>query len=126
VSTGTGHARRDAYMLFLRGAAVIQNGSALEHLDPLEERILRFVAAEVHAGQRLSVRQLMDRREFGSPATIHTRLKAMRSKGWLTLVETDDARRKSVEPTKAARRHFDRLGRCMARVVRAAQTDTSV
>ena len=40
---------------------------------------------------------MMAKAEFGSPATVHSRLKSMREKGWLMLSDTDDTRRKQVE-----------------------------
>jgi SOS-response transcriptional repressor LexA len=63
----------------------------------------------------LSVRNMMGRQEFGAPATIHSRLKSMREKGWITLADTHDARRKQVELAPAALLHFDRLSQCMWR-----------
>jgi hypothetical protein len=64
---------------------------------------------------RLSVRDMMGRREFGAPATIHSRLESMREKGWITLADRHDARREQVELTPVTLRHFDRLSRCMRR-----------
>ena len=69
-------------------------------------------------GARLSVRDMMARGEFGAPATIHARLKSMRSKGWIMLADTEDARRKQVELTDAAMKHFAQLSRCLVRAAR--------
>jgi hypothetical protein len=91
---------------------------SLPPLDPLEERILTWVARASQEGERLSVRDMMGKHELGAPATIHTRLKSMRSKGWIVLADTEDARRKQVALTKGALQHFQRLSRCM---VKAAQ-----
>ncbi len=90
----------------------------LPPLDPLEERILSWIARSAREGERLSVRDMLSKDEFGAPATIHSRLKSMRSKGWITLADTEDARRKQIELTRDALDHFARLSRVM---VKAAQ-----
>jgi len=111
----------DVYVRFLQMAETVRGLPApvLLPLDPLEERILVIVACARGKHARLSVRDLMGKHELGAPATIHGRLKTMREKGWITLADTEDARRKQVEPTPAAMQHFTKLSRC---VVRAAST----
>jgi len=108
----------DVYLRFLQLAEAIRGLPSLPPLDPLEERILIFVAAARQKRERLSVRDLMAKAELGAPATIHSRLKSMREKGWIELAETEDARRKQVELTQAAMLHFDRLSKCL---LKAAQ-----
>jgi DNA-binding MarR family transcriptional regulator len=103
----------DIYLRFLQLADALRGLPSLPPLDPLEERILALVARSAQDGQRLSVRDMMGKQELGAPATVHTRLKSMREKGWLILRDTDDARRKQVELTQAALQHFDRLSQCM-------------
>jgi hypothetical protein len=110
----------DVYLRFLQLAQAIRGLPALPPLDPLEERILAWVARASRAQERLSVRDMMARAELGAPATIHGRLKSMREKGWIVLADTDDARRKQIELTRAAVRHFERLSRCMVKAARGA------
>jgi hypothetical protein len=108
----------DVYLRFLQLSEAIRGLPALPPLDPLEERILTWVARAAQEGERLSVRDMMSKHELGAPATIHTRLKSMRVKGWIVLADTEDARRKQVALSKGAQQHFQRLSRCM---VKAAQ-----
>lgn len=108
----------DIYIRFLQLAEAIKGLPSLPSLDPLEERILALVARAAQEARRLSVRDMMAIEALGSPATIHGRLKSMRQKGWLTLVDTEDARRKQVSLTPEALKHFDKLSKCM---VKAAQ-----
>jgi hypothetical protein len=103
----------DMYLRFLQLCEAAPSPRALGPLDPLEERILGLVARASREHQRLSVRDMMAKEELGAPATIHGRLKSMREKGWIVLADTEDARRKQVEPTRAAMQHFARLSRCM-------------
>mgnify|MGYP002621053671 CR=1 FL=1 len=105
----------DIYIRFLRLAEAL---CGLPSLDPLEERILGLIARASQEDRRLSVRDIMAEKTIGSPATLHARLKAMRAKGWIALVDTEDARRKQVTLTPAALVHFDRLSECLVQAAR--------
>ncbi|MEC5213641.1 SOS-response transcriptional repressor LexA [Polaromonas sp. CG_9.5] len=111
----------DVYIRFLQLVEAIRGLPSLPALDPLEERILALVARAGEQEQRLSVRDMMANEQFGAPATIHTRLKSMRAKGWIMLSDTDDARRKQIELTQGAVNYFDKLSRC---IVQAAKSNT--
>ena len=109
----------DIYPRFLQLAEALRGLPTLAALDPLEERILEFVARASQTKDRLSVRDMMAQSELGSPATLHTRITSMREKGWLQLTDTEDARRKQVELTQAALKHFDRLGEAFAKAAKS-------
>ncbi|GAB3397136.1 MarR family transcriptional regulator [Massilia agilis] len=110
----------DIFLRFLQLAEAVRGLPSLPDLDPLEERILMLVARAGQEHQRLSVRDMMARHELGAPATVHTRLKSMREKGWIKLSDTEDSRRKQVELTPAALQHFDRLSQCMLKATKSA------
>src|SRR5687767_14922889 len=101
------HVNADVYLRFLQLAEAIRGLPSLPPLDPLEERILSWVARAAQQKERLSVRDMMAKDELGAPATIHGRLKSMREKGWITLADTEDARRKQVSLTRDAVKHFE-------------------
>ena len=103
----------DVYLRFLQLAEAVRGMPSLPPLEPLEERILELIAYARQKKERLSVKDLMGRRELGSPAMLHGRLKSMREKGWILLAETEDARRKQLELTQAALLHFDKLSKCL-------------
>ena len=103
----------DVYLRFLQLADTIRGLPSLPLLDPLEERILALVARSGEQEERLCVRDMMAKEQLGAPATIHTRLKSMRVKGWIVLSDTEDARRKQIELTQEAVHYFDRLSKCM-------------
>ncbi|TFW01522.1 winged helix-turn-helix domain-containing protein [Oxalobacteraceae bacterium OM1] len=109
----------DIYIRFLELAEAVRGLPTLPQLDPLEERILAFVARIGQQGERLSVRDMMARQEFGAAATIHTRLKSMRKKGWIELIDTEDTRRKQIVLTDDALCHLERLSKAMLRATRA-------
>jgi DNA-binding MarR family transcriptional regulator len=109
----------EVYLRFLQLSEAIRGLPSLPPLDPLEERILAFVASARQQQARLSVRDMMGKSELGAPATIHGRLKSMREKGWIALADTDDARRKQIDLTRAALQHMARLSRCMEQATRS-------
>jgi len=103
----------DIYLRFLNLLDALRALPALPPLDPLEDRILGIVGRARQAGERLCVRDLMGQEQLGAPATIHTRIKSMRSKGWLVLADTEDNRRKQVDLTPAALAYFDEVSSLM-------------
>ncbi|MEZ2311128.1 winged helix-turn-helix domain-containing protein [Paraburkholderia sp. RCC_158] len=108
----------DIYLRFLQLTEALRGLPTLAPLDPLEERILEFVARATQTMNRLSVRDMMAQSELGSPATLHARITSMREKGWLQLTDTEDARRKQIELTQAALKHFDKLGEAFAKAAK--------
>jgi DNA-binding MarR family transcriptional regulator len=110
----------DVYLRFLQLADAIRGLPSLPLLDPLEERILALVARAGEQEERLSVRDMMAKEQLGAPATIHTRLKSMRTKGWIMLSDTEDTRRKQIELTQEAVRYFDRLSKCMVEAAKGS------
>lgn len=107
----------DIYLRFLQLAEALRGLPSLPSLDPLEERILAIVARAMQDGERLSVRDMMGKKDLGAPATVHNRLTSMREKGWIMLTDTEDTRRKQVTLTQAALQHFDKLSKCMLKAV---------
>ena len=108
----------DIYLRFLNLMDALRALPALPPLDPLEERILGVVGRARQLEERLSVRDLMGQDELGAPATIHTRIKSMRSKGWLVLADTEDSRRKQVDLTPAALAYFDEVSGLMLKATK--------
>ena len=110
----------DIYLRFLQLTEALRGLPALPALDPLEEKILEFVARTTQKSDRLSVRDMMAQSELGSPATLHARITSMREMGWLTLSDTEDARRKQIDLTPAALKHFDKLAEAFAKAAKGA------
>ena len=107
------------YLRFLQLAEAIRGLPSLPALDPLEERILALIARAGEQEERLCVRDMMSKEQLGAPATIHTRLKSMRAKGWIMLSDTEDARRKQIELTQDAVRYFAKLSKCMVEATKS-------
>jgi hypothetical protein len=94
----------------------IREEFGLHELGPQFEEILDYVAIKNHHKARLSVKDLMSVRNFGSPATIHTRLQVLRDYGWIELEDTGDRRRKQVVLSASGMLYFDRLGRAIHKI----------
>ncbi|WP_430227058.1 winged helix-turn-helix domain-containing protein [Paraburkholderia tropica] len=108
----------DIYLRFLQLTEALRGLPALSALDPLEEKILEFVARATQNKDRLSVKDMMAHSELGSPATLHGRISSMCEKGWIMLNDTEDARRKQIELTPAALKHFDKLAEAFAKAAK--------
>jgi len=108
----------DIYLRFLQLTEALRGLPSLPALDPLEQRILEFVARAGQSKTQLSVSDLINHAELGSPSTLHARLKSMREKGWIMLSDTEDTRRKQVELTQAALLHFDKLSECLVKAAK--------
>lgn len=101
----------EVYLRFLQLPEADLALPPLPPLDTLEERILAWVARATQERQPLAVRDMLGKGELGKPTTVHARLQSMRKKGWIVLVDTDDAQRQQIELTQQALAHFARLSR---------------
>jgi hypothetical protein len=109
------------YLRFIHLAQAIKNVPLLPGLEPLEEKILEIIADAHVTKARLSVKDLMNKAELGSPAMLHGRLQSMRDKGWIALAPTEDARRKQLELTPASLQHFEKLSNIMSKAMKASR-----
>jgi DNA-binding MarR family transcriptional regulator len=110
-----------AYLRFLHLAKAIKAIPLLPGLEPIEEKILEIVADAHILKARLSVKDLMNKSELGSPAMLHGRLQSLREKGWIDLAPTEDARRKQLELTPASLQYFEKLSKLMSKAVKASE-----
>jgi hypothetical protein len=109
-----------AYLRFIHLAKAIKEVPLLPGLEPIEEKILEIIADAHVTKARLSVKDLMNKSELGSPAMLHGRLQSMREKGWIMMAQTEDARRKQLELTSASLLHFEKLSKIMSKAVKAS------
>lgn len=102
------------YLRFLNLTEAVRGLTDFPRLDALEEHLLNKLAAIWHVGQRLTVLDAMGLSDELSPTTIHRRLKSLRKKGVIQLINDDvDTRVKYVSPTPITLRHFEKLGECL-------------
>ena len=108
----------DIYFRFLQLTETVRGQPALPGLEPLEGRILEFIVYARQNKERLSVKDLMVKRELGSPAILHSCLVSMRIKGWIMLEDTEDDQLKQLDLTTAALTHFAKLSRLMMQAIK--------
>ena len=108
----------ELYFRFLQLSETIRGHPALPALVPLECRILELIIYARQKKEGMSVKELIGKRELGSPAILHSCLVSIRIKGWIMLEDTEDARRKQLVLTKAALTHFDKLSRLMVQTIK--------
>jgi DNA-binding MarR family transcriptional regulator len=89
-------------------------------LDPLEERLLNYVASAWYTGKKLTVLETIRASPDASPSTVHRRLKTLRKKGLIDLdVDQIDNRIKYIVHTNLTNLYFSHLGQCLAKAVDA-------
>ncbi|MBK1681625.1 hypothetical protein [Rhodocyclus tenuis] len=100
----------DAYFRFLNISQTIRQEGALAGVDAVDQRLLEFVGASEHRGERLSVTGAMAFKAAGSPATVYRRLQRLRERGWIEVCPCqDDPRAKLVTLSASAHDYFAQL-----------------
>jgi hypothetical protein len=103
----------DAYFRFLTFAEATQELPSFPRLDAVEGQLLQLIVKYWRSGRPLSVTEAIQTSCIGSPATLHSRLKKLRSKRMIELRTLEDARCKQVVPTPETLDYFISLGECM-------------
>ncbi len=102
------------YLRYLNLVKAIRSLPAFPVLDALEEQVLNGLAAIWATDANVTVLEAMELSASTSPTTIHRRLKTLREKGLIDLVEDEtDNRVKYVVPTDSAKAYFAKLGQCV-------------
>jgi hypothetical protein len=107
----------NAYIRFLNLLEILNSKSKTRSLDSIEKHLLNSIMLDDHAGHSILVGDLLKLHLIGSQATIHGRLKSLRSIGYIQFVPQEDGRKKRVMPTNRAYKFFDALSECMLRAV---------
>ena len=109
---------KEIYMRFLELAKALEKTGTLPLLEPVEEKMLRIIAIANIKKERLSVKDMMAKEEISSPATMHKNIQNLIKKRWIYLEDTEDARRKQLQLTGEAKRHFAKLEVMMDKAIK--------
>ena len=101
---------QEAYLRYLTLLHELEKLPSHSLLDLGERQLLNAIAVRVRRGEKLMIGDITLMREIASPATIHSRLKSLRTKKMIRFVLGDDDRRKYVEPSEQAYKYFDKVG----------------
>jgi hypothetical protein len=108
----------NGYIRFLDLVEILQAKSKIRTLDSTEKHLLNNIMLDDSVGKPIFVGDILRLNLLGSQATLHGRLKNLRSIGYIKLIEQDDARKKRVMPTTQAYKLFELLSACMARALK--------
>ena len=112
ISADSRHSK--SHLQFLNLISTIRSLPGFDDLDQSEKQLLDLLAMTWHADQQITVLQAMAICTDISTTTAHRRLKSLRLKGMILLVNDDiDNRVKYVVPTNRAFKYFVQIGQCM-------------
>ncbi len=101
----------EAYLRFLRLSTGIVVIPGFEHLDANHKALFEVAAVHWAAGEPLTVREIIDQSELGSPATLHKRLQSLIAQNFLKAEsEAADRRTKYISPTPKGLKYAHWLG----------------
>lgn len=92
-------------------------------LSPLladDEKILNFIAVANTRGERLSVTDILARRELAPPMTMQRKLKKLIEKGWIFYEPTEDGRRVQLKLTNNTLAYFSKLSKAMQKAAKSS------
>jgi hypothetical protein len=110
--------RSELYFRFLQLSETLRGQPALPALVPLECCILELIIYARQKKEGVSVKDLIGKRELGSPAILHSCLASMLEKGWILLEDTEGDQLKQLDLTTAALTHFAKLSRLMMQAIK--------
>ncbi len=105
---------KNSYIRFLNIIATLERSNPGKALDEIEIQLLEFTLRSLDRGEKLLVGDLLKLSQFGSQATLHSRIKNLTALGYLSLVsDKADGRKKFVLPTKAAFKYVQFMSECL-------------
>jgi DNA-binding MarR family transcriptional regulator len=108
----------DKYFSFLELAKKAEDAIDLLPLLADEEKILNFIAIANARGERLSVTDILGRRDLAPSMTMHRKLKALIQKGWIFQEPTEDGRRFQLQLTDNTLDYFQKLSKAMKKIMK--------
>lgn len=112
---------QEIYFRFLHLVRAIESMPGFPSLDSIERQLLDELSIRWKSGERMLVSDAIALSTIGSPATLHARLKSLKTKGMIDYVGVDDARKKFIEPTDKALKYFSQISDCMTQAAAAVK-----
>jgi DNA-binding MarR family transcriptional regulator len=108
----------DKYFSFVELAKKAEDAIDLLPLLADEEKILNFIAITNARGERLSVTDILGRRDLAPSMTMQRKLKALIQKGWIFQEPTEDGRRFQLQLTDNTLDYFKKLSKAMKKIMK--------
>lgn len=109
---------KNSYIRFLNIMAALEPSNPRGALDEKEIRLLEHTLRSFERSESLLVGDLLKLSQFGSQATLHSRIKNLAALGYINLIsDKEDGRKKWVIPTKTALKYVQFMSECLGRAV---------
>jgi DNA-binding MarR family transcriptional regulator len=109
----------DAYIRFLNLLDALDRINPGRSLDSIEIQLLEFIIQQQAQNKAVLVGDIISLNYIGSQATLHSRLKNLVLRGYVKLhTDKEDARKKSVIPTKLAAKYIQFMSDCLEKSVK--------
>lgn len=107
-----------AYIRFLNLSEALVSPGATTDLDAIEKQLLNQITLAYVKNSLLLVGDLIRYREYGSQATLHSRLKNLKAHGFIKFQPDEaDGRKKFVSPTSKALKYYEKLSMCLEKAI---------
>ncbi len=107
-----------SYLRFLNCLSAMDAKKSEKKLDAIETQLLDQVMLGYTQNREILVGDLLVLSQIGSQATLHGRIKKLDRLGYIKLVtDSVDQRRKWVQPSKKALRHYEKLSQLLEMAV---------
>jgi DNA-binding MarR family transcriptional regulator len=115
----------NAYIRFLNLIDALDRINPGRSLDYIEIQMLEHIIQQQARNHKLLVGDMIAMSHLGSQATLHGRLNNLVAMGYIKLVEDkNDARRKSVIPTKLAIKYVQFMSDCLEKALKGVVTQS--
>jgi DNA-binding MarR family transcriptional regulator len=109
---------KNSYIRFLNIIAAPDSSNPRGALDEKEIQLLEFTLRSFERGESLLVGDLLKLSQFGSQATLHSRIKNLAALGYVNLIsDKEDGRKKWVILTKTALKYVKFMSECLGNAV---------
>ncbi len=99
----------EVYLQFIEASSALKNLSQFPELDSIEVELLNSIALRWKDNNSLLVNEAISLEKIGSRATLHARIKNLRTKGYVDFHQDIDGRKKILKPTMLAMGYFSHL-----------------
>ncbi len=107
----------EVYLQFIEASKALKNLSQFPELDSIEVELLNSIALRWKDNNSLLVNEAISLDKIGSRATLHARIKNLRTKGYVDFHQDIDGRKKILKPTMLAMGYFSHLSNLLKQSV---------
>jgi hypothetical protein len=107
----------EVYLQFIEASNALKKHAQFPELDSIEVELLNTIAIRWKDNKSLLVNEAISLERIGSRATLHARIKNLRTKGYVDFHQDIDGRKKILKPTMLAMGYFSHLSSLLTQSV---------